>query len=200
MSNLNSDEFETIIELIVCVIFMAFGAWSMSRMVSNLSERVDVLEQVDKIQISSTEHEVEDPFYFTGYQAYMFGWHMDAMSYEDLHWVGGSVDENPPHMIDDDSDREHVGIGVIKDGEIMSQFYTWRNQMITGAGQGTTRSVKNTIASVVPPNLLKNLYRGKLDTFFHLELTGDYSISNDLGDDPNTGGKTFKWILIPRKK
>ncbi len=202
MGNINSDEFETMIELVLCVLFMSFGAWAMSRMVYNLSQRVDILDTPDKIEISERTHYAEDPFYFTAYQAYMFGWHMDELSYEDLYWVGGGLGGGSTHF-GDSSDR-YARIGVLQeDGEIMNQFYTWRNQMITGIGAGTNRSVKSAINSMGGgPAFYRGMwYAADGATYlYHLELTDKFTILNNLGSDPNTGGKSFKWVLVPRTK
>lgn len=205
MSHINGDEFDTIVELIIAVVFMCFGAWAMASMVANLSVRVNDLGiKRDKIEMTSSQHESEDPFYFTGYQAYMFAWHMDDMSYEKLAWVS-----NEDARLNS-NDKDHVELGILdKDGNMISQFYTWRNQMITGAGMGKDRSVKKVLNNTVNGNQsqLVQLYRGKLiktipggssgRLMYHLELTGDYTTGNDLGSDSNTGGKMYRWVMVP---
>lgn len=193
---------------------MTFGAFAMSRMVLNFTDRTEALQSVDKITISSSQHEAEDPFYYTGYQAYMFAWHMDEFSYEDLYWIGGSF----PHGLDkiDSTSDKHVRIGTLTPPdlngkrELMGQFYVWRNQMITGAGNGAERSVKKTVASLVPQSDLPFLYKGtykvadpstgaQLPLGFHLELTDEFQVTNDLEvNDYNAGGKIFKWMLVPK--
>lgn len=200
MGGLNTDEFETIFELIIAVILMSFGAWAMSRMVSNLSMRVNDLGlNQEKIEVTSTQHESEDPFYFTGYQAYMFAWHMEDLSYEPLAWVSDDTARL------NSSDKKHVEISVTDEyGKLITQFYTYRNQLITGAGLGKDRSVKKVMSTTVNNNQidLVNLYRGTYTVGskklrYHLELTGDYTTGNDLGNDLNTGGKRYRWVLVP---
>ena len=207
MNTLNEDEIDTILDLIVIVIFASFLLGSMVIMTQHMAKRVSIYTPTDKVVISSEEHERDDPMWFTGYQAYMFAWHMDEMSYEDLYWLGGTVGNTTVKT--DGTDTKHVKIGVLDDtGNLRSQFYVWRNQMITGVGNGAERSVKKTLDSIAPSSRLADLYRGTYSVAdgpvkFHLELTGDYTIKDDLdenGIDPNAGGKKFKWILIPRIK
>lgn len=213
-NELNSDEFETIFDLILCVIFMAFGVFAMVLMVKNLSTRVEILDRPDKIEVTHAQHITEDPYWFTGYQAYMFAWHMDELSYEPLSYIGGNAqvysatESNPvniPSVHTDDNSNKSVTLSV-KDssGNIIPQFLPWRNQMITGSGQGSSRSVKKSLASVASDNnvSLEGLYQGNVfasnkQLLFHLELTGDYKLNSDLGNDINSGGKTYQWVLAP---
>lgn len=206
MGDLNGDEFDTMFELILTIMFMAAGVFAISLMFRNLSDRVGVMERPDKITITGYTHYEEDPFYFTGYQAYMFAWHMDELSSQPLSWVGGTLDVNynSNQYIDDDNIK-HVTICTIDSvtGKPINQFYTWRNQMITGAGNGTERSVQKTLASIVSSTDIKSLYQGTVpantgqNIMFHLELTDKYTRNNNLGNDPNTGGKKFSWVLAP---
>lgn len=215
LGNLNAEEFDTIFELIITILFMSFGVFAISQMVDNLSARVEVSSNPDKIAITYSEHEAEDPFYFTGYQAYMFAWHMDETSYESLSYVGGKltseydiVDNNirSKQRLDDVSDNKCVTLSVIdENGDYITQFLTWRNQMITGQGLGANRSVMKTINSLTTSDAdLVKMYRGTLKDssgsrklYWHLSLTGDYTMSNDLGYSLNEGGKTFRWVLEP---
>lgn len=208
-SNLNTDEFETIFELILSVIFMMFGVFSIASMTRIMVKNTELSKTPDKIEITTTTHYAEDPFWFTGYQAYMFAWHMDELSQESLSYVGGNEVVTPPNTPTarlDGIDKNHVTLSVLQDdGTIMPQFLVWRNQMITGTGQGATRSVKNTLASITAGTSysLSDLYRGNIvrdskNLMFHLELTGEFSNTKDLGDSVNYGGKTFQWVLTPR--
>ncbi len=209
LGSLNSDEFETMFELVITIMFMAFGALAMSFMVKNMAERSALMNQPDKIEVEVGKVE-DDPFWFTGYQAYMFSWHMDELSYESLSWLGnGSYTEAKSSAHTDGSDTYHVNLGVVDEetGEIIKQFYPWRNQRITGVGPAGNLSVKKTIKSCAQSSesSLVSLYKGTLEVpgtggkhkMFHLELTDDYTISDDLGTNPNTGGKKFRWILAP---
>ena len=200
--NLNGDEFDTMFELIIAIIFLSFGVFSMSLMARNMSERAALNEEPDKIEMTMRDHEDTDPFYFTGYQAYMFSWHMDEMSDVPLSYVGGLNIPSTAHV--DGSDTNHVTLSV-KDnnGDTRSQFLVWRNQMITGQGYGATLNVKKTINSLTTgQDNLYQLYRGLYSNgtgkiAYHLELTDKYKLSDDLGSSLNYGGKKFEWVLAP---
>lgn len=201
---LNSDEFDSVFELIICILFMAFGILATSFMLKDMVANVEISGTPDKIEITSSTHYAEDPFWFTGYQAYMFSWHMDELSYESLSYVGGTIapwGQSAARL--DGTDNKHVTLCVLQpDGSVMPQFLVWRNQMITGAGNGATSSVKSTLASIVPSSNLRNLYTGNVHSggqtlLFHLELTDAYNNNNNLGNNVNYGGKTYKWVLAP---
>ena len=205
-NEINGDEFDSMFELIICIIFMAFGIWSTVMMIGKLAERVEIDRPSDKITVTASTHYAEDPFWFTGYQAYMFAWHMDELSYESLSYVGGHIDVNGgSNARIDGTDNAHVTLSVLQDdGSVMPQFLVWRNQMITGQGAGVNNNVKNTISSIVQgtSSTLESLYRGEIrnsgkELLFHLELTDAYSNNNDLGSNANYGGKTYQWVLAP---
>jgi hypothetical protein len=195
-------------ELIIIIIFMSFGIWATTLMVKDMAAHVELSNHPDKIAITSTIHYAEDPFWYTGYQAYMFSWHMDELSDESLSYVGGSMSTGMASARLDGTDNNHVTLSTLTTDSSgnttrITQFLTWRNQMITGTGNGSTKSVKKTLASLVSANQLSKLYRGTYLNSdgkalkFHLELTDSYSNNKDLGSSPTTGGKTFKWVLAP---
>lgn len=224
LGNLNSDEFDTIIELIIAIMFMSFGMVAIVLMLRNMNERVEIYDSPDKIEISTAMREVEDPFYFTPYQAYMFAWHMDEFSYESLSYVGcedeeaiktgytklanGQIQSN--QRLDGNSNNDEdiytVTLSVIdENGHIRNQFLTWRNRNITGLDD-TQKSVRKSINAFVKESddssetkkRYFNYYKGNT-VMYHLELTDAF-----LGK-PNTyiyemeeGGKKFKWVLTPR--
>lgn len=206
LGNINHDEFDTMFELVITMVFMAFGIFAMVSMVKNLSARVEINNAPDKIEVSYGEHVAEDPFYFTGYQAYMFAWHMDESSYESLSYVGGKVIPSEAYLdnsLSSDSQPKVTLSVTDTDGAVIPQFISWRNQMITGSGLGKDDSVKETINSVAPSKAtIDNIYKGDCvisgqQILWHLELTDDYLSTNDLGNSKLYGGKTFRWVLAP---
>lgn len=210
LGNINHDEFDSVIELIICVLFMSIGIFAMGNMLRILNNKVEVNNPTDKIAITRSTHEAEDPYYFTGFQAYMFSWHMDEYSYEPLTWLGGTTNGTTTSARTDGSDKNHVTISVLDDnGKINSHFLSQRNQYIVGVGKGSERSVKQTLTSIIGTsgnqNSVKQLYQGKYvlggkPLYLHLEKTGSYTLGNDLGSDANTGGKTYRWVLVPKTK
>lgn len=203
---LNGDEIESIIELILTVLIMSFGILATLLMSKYLNAKIELVEHEDKIAITSELHELNDPFYFTGYQAYMFGWHMDEMSTVALHWLSNNSSSTmsggkSPNRIDIPSD-DWVKISVLDDsGEYRSNFIVWRNRTIVGTGFAANKNVKKTIAALGDGYGLYNLYRGipqgTRTAMYHLELTGDYRQHDNLGPNLNTGGKSFSWVLAP---
>ena len=217
----NFDELDTIFELIIAVVFMSFGIFATSLMVQRMAAKVEVVENRDKIEISRTAYVDDDPFYFTGYQAYMFAWHMDEMSYVPLSYVGGNLTADYSTLPDgnirsnikiEQVNPKTITLGLLdENGDIRSQFITWRNQRITGGGIGETEaSVKSAIASVVNRNStnLNKLYRGMYDqpggghVMFHLELTDDYVANTEnvsvFGSSTILERrKVFRWVLAP---
>ena len=70
--NLDNDEFDALIDLVITVLFMAFGILATAFMCYYLSRRVEVSNQTDKVLYTRDNYEQADTYKFTGYQAYMF--------------------------------------------------------------------------------------------------------------------------------
>ena len=192
MGGLNNDEFDSVFELVITVLFMAFGIFATATSMQYLNSKIALIERSDKIKVTHELDEVQDPFYFTGYQAYMFAWHMDDLSEVDLTWCS---DESP---IDTNS-PSNVTIGVKDENDAYRQaFIAWRNRTIVGTGYATERNVKKVIARASGGNMY-NHYRG-LDgsTRYHLEFTGDYTTRRTQDLESHRPERKFKWILIPR--
>lgn len=215
LHNINSDEFDTIMELIIAILFMGFGLFAVMLMLRNMTARVEIYDKPDKIEVNVNNVDAQDPYWFTPYQAYMFAWHMDEFSYESLSYVCGRHPTdyvvNPGQItskqrLDVETKNDYtVTLSTIdENGELIRQFLTWRNRTITGQGTSAeTRSVKKSINSVLGSNPTKadtyKYYKGNYNNIkYHLELTGEFSNLNDLSDNPNTGGKEYKWVLTPR--
>ena len=92
--NLNSDEFDYIIELIAAVMFMAIGVVGIVFMVNQFNRQVQATPRVDKVRVSSIDQEDKDPFYFTAYQSYMFSYMMDGHDKTALYWFGDTIRED----------------------------------------------------------------------------------------------------------
>ena len=202
LGNINSDEFDTIMELFITILLMSFGLFA-------------VMLMLRKIEVNVNNKDAEDPYWFTPYQAYMFAWHMDEFSYESLSYVCGEYPTDYVNNSGQITSEQRLDVGtknkytvtlstIDENGELIKQFTTWRNRTITGQGTtGEVKSVKKSINSVLGNKPTKeniyNYYKGKYNKIlYHLELTGEFSELNDLGDDINTGGKKYKWILTPR--
>ena len=225
LGNLNSDEFDTIIELIVAIMFMSFGMVAIVLMLRNMNERVEIYDSPDKIEISAAMREVEDPFYFTPYQAYMFAWHMDEFSYESLSYVGCEDNTNintghttlPNGQIQSNQRLDISGVNKNKDiytitlsvidenGHVRNQFLTWRNRNITGI-DNTQKSVRKSINAFVDKSYDSSetkqryfdYYKGNT-VMYHLELTDAFlGKTNTYIYEKGEGGKKFKWVLTPR--
>lgn len=206
MGILNTDEFDTIMDLIIAILFMGFGMVAIVLMVTNLNKRIAIVDVPDKIEYRVSDREVLDPFYFTGYQAYMFAWHMDDLSYEPLCYVAWDNEVNQELcMIDGYENSGTVRLSVLDEsGQVRSQFIPWRNQFIVGTGLGEFNNVKDVMADLwmtafTGDTRVEEMYKnsGSNKIMWHLRLTDEHKEYNNLGDDPNTGGKTFEWILRP---
>ena len=209
MGGINSDELDTLMDLILTILFMAFGVYAIVSMYMNLNARMGVVDTPDKIEFRVSQKDALDPFYFTGYQAYMFAWHMDDLSYEKLSYVGWEDENNPTKLnkVDDNYADDTVTLSVLDDnGQVRGQFIPWRNQHIVGVGLGENCSVSSVIADIFTTTMsdernVEDMYRNIRgnNIKWHLELTDAHKEFYDLGDNPNTGGKTFEWILRPVK-
>lgn len=200
MGAMNDDEFDTLMDLIVMVMFMGFAFYSLVIMSQHMAKRVDLYTPIDKIIVDEEIHERDDPTWFTGYQAYMFAWHMDEMSDQSLSWVtynsGAKIDDN------NYSTDITMSKNKINDSSIASSFIPLRNRYIVGTGFAEGSNVRSVINNSAPHNLF-DLYRGKYynaegkSLMYHLLLTDKYTRYRTLGSDINAGGKEYSWVLEP---
>lgn len=163
--NLNSDEFDYIIELIAAVMFMAIGVVGIVFMVNQFNRQVQATPRVDKVRVSSIDQEDKDPFYFTAYQSYMFSYMMDGHDKTALYWFGDTIRENGSTTVGGDGNgsidegdfqpnrfpMDGRFIGLVP-AEMANGFIVVRNRAIIGSGEyggssGSTKgnSVKRTI-------------------------------------------------------
>lgn len=180
--NIGSDEFDTIFELFVSVLFMCFGIFAICMMIRVMNAKTEVILPKDKIEITASEHKANDPFYFTPYQAYMFGWVFDDSSEVPLTWLGAAnstvkyrVDDSynilvDPDVLDQNESNKDLNYTIISsvdgNGNAIEGFATWKLQMISGSGNANNmayyHNIRKTIKSVVsgPSNNLHKLYAG----------------------------------------
>lgn len=201
-----TEEFEAIVELIIGIIFMSFCVFATAFMVKTIAPRTSISYGSDKLTTLSS-YNVKDPMYFTGYQAYMFSWHMDTISEEPVMWLATDTTMHNPGLGNDaDADNcatgdEHVIISVrdMDTGEFRNSFINWRNRHITGSllssGQPSVQSVVNKCTdffSISQPRYLWSGTSSASNCRFHLE----YSNSNMEASD-YTGRKDSIWQLTP---
>ena len=90
-TQLGSDEFSVLIELIITIFFMTIGALYTGVMVTRMNTFAELTYDKDKIDITNAEHIAHDPYYMTGYGAIMLGWVYDNQSEVPVSWLGRSV-------------------------------------------------------------------------------------------------------------
>lgn len=203
-----TEELETIIELIVCILFMSFCIFATSYMVKVISPRTVISYKSDKL-VELSSYDVNDPSYLTGYQAYMMAWHMDNISTEPVMWLSTTTtSHNPGTGNDADTDNcvtknEHVILSSLDmdTGEYRNNFIIWRNKHITGAGLNGNPSVQKMINDAADTTF--NLNTGDVrfiwsgtgiasDYRFRLEHT--YS---NMESASGSGRKDSIWQLTP---
>lgn len=200
---LNSDEFDAIMDLIITVLFMAFGILATAFMCYYLSRRVEASTETDKVVYTYENYQQANTYSFTGYQAYMMAWCMDELSYVPLYYIGGehnlimSGSDLSSVNTDDENSDKWLRLCTLDDsGNVRPQFIPYRNRLIVGTGDLANTSVKALINMAAGVDA-KAHYRGTNKIRYKLSLTDKYKTVNNLGTNPNTGGKTFQWILKP---
>ena len=175
LNEIDSNEADFILELILAVVFMSIGIFGIILTVRAMTARVELTPRVDKVQVTDSTIRENNPFDFTGYQAYMFAWHMDGLSDTGVMWTAGydymDVATTLPSGI------VSKQAAVINPSTNRSNFITYRNQIITGTRLGKDHGVANML-SVIAGNdntKLVNLYRGLNDSGkFILKPTDDH--------------------------
>lgn len=163
-NHLNSEEFDWLMEIIMAVTFMIIGIIGVVHMVTTLQEQTAVTTRVDKVHVNSNSIEEDNPFVFTGYQAYMFAWMMDGHDSTELHWFS----EEGLSVQDTRIEGAHFsGSGCyvsIDPGTNRSGFIVKRNRAIVGSNEYENYSVKKALSESVDndsANLCK-MYKGTL--------------------------------------
>lgn len=203
-----TEELETIIELIVAIIFMSFCIFATAYMVKVISPRTAISYESNKL-VELSSYDVSDPNYFTGYQAYMMSWHMDNISTQSVMWLSNaSTSHNPGTGDDADTDTctstdSHVILSSIDRDtkDYRNNFIVWRNKHITGAGLNGKPSVQKMINDAADITFGLNsgdvrfLWSGTspADSYrFKLEHT--YS---NMESNASSGRKDSIWQLTP---
>ena len=88
-NDLDNEEVDFIVELVIVAIFMAVCIFGTISTVYALSKRVDYTPRVDKVQYTASSMKENNPYEFTGYQAYMIAWHMDGLDDNTIIWTAG---------------------------------------------------------------------------------------------------------------
>lgn len=148
---IDSNEFDHVIEMILAVFFMFIGAVGISVFVSTLYARVDLEPRVDKVQVTRADYYGENyPFKYTGFQAYMFAWMMDGSTDDSLAWIGNPKTvmyspSSPPTWVGTADNGAFIRLEVT---ESPAAFRVARNRAIIGVEEYTNSNVRNTIKSM----------------------------------------------------
>lgn len=193
--SLNTDELDTIIELVIAVIFMSFCLFATVLMIRSMDIRTQFKPRVDKVEMTYAALQDTAPFDFTGYQAYMFSWMMDGNTDTDLLWAASS------NELDSDSSQLCT---AIEPSKVSNGFVTYRNRVITG--DNINESVQSVLYRLGGNNrdAVVNIYKGLSgdDKMFHLELTDKHVGGYDNIMEPNGFSifeerKIYRWTLHP---
>lgn len=220
-SDLGSDEFDTIFELILTIIFTSFGLFALFQMINVMNTKIELFQQKDKIEVVSRDHQVEDPYWFTAYEAYMIGIVYDEDTNTTVTWLGKddsgtkyvsnsnnkynlSVISTVDSMLDKRNEKyNYTVINICYDnGERIEGFDTWKQKQCFNAK--TNHCLARTIASVGDTQN-DEFFAGKYTVvdkpvMYHLEFTPKY---NAIVENVAPLGITLekrrnsKWVLIP---
>lgn len=216
-SSMGWEEADSIIELVLMVLFLVVLVTAMAYMVPKMAGYTRIYHTTDKIETIPDAASQNDPFYLTGYQAYMMGWVMSTDANVTLTWLGTASQggDIPTRSRTDGTNDNHATISTVdENGEFQNNFYLKRNQTISGGSHFGGVSVKDAIRSVVHDVTtdITPLYRGTYERSdslgntgkvrFHLELTDDYTDESE--EVYSHGGtvlverrKVFQWVLAP---
>ena len=192
-----ADEPDTLIELIVAVFFMGICAVAIGLMSMRMVEYGKYSHNKDKLETVADASSVEEPFYYTGYQAYMFAWMMDPYSYTSLSWL-----DDPTSRTDGTSGSVTIGV-LDESGTPRANFMAWRNQTITGGAIAPVRNVHAIVRSAGDSTGNRhNFYAGTTSLKYHLVFTGDYTINKvptyaHIDHTLIERSKVYTWVLVP---
>ena len=163
LGEVDSEEFDHILELIVAILFMAFGITATILMIRVMDAKTQIVSRVDKVEVSYLDIEDNNPFKFTGYEAYMFGWMIDTTSDTAITWTNGDLSGNIYATID-----------PIKQS---SNFITVRNNTIR-------TEVANSLASGFSDiNDQIAVWKGDTDDYYELVYTNEYKNIEEEGTE-----------------
>ena len=187
------EEFETIFELIMSVMFMAFCVFATAYFMANVTPRIRISYDNDKITSLSTVY-AEDPNYLNAYQAYMLAWHMDTISEEQLMYLTDTTKVHQPSAYNHGNDTETDDCANAEDHVILSSAFTnWRSRYVTGAtlptGKPYVASILNTVRG---SDSARDFWSGISSKKFYLEHT-----YTNMGNRTSSDGKEAIWQLTP---
>lgn len=197
--NLGEDTVDSFLELIMAVFFIIFLCFATGQMIISMQKFTTHYHHSDKIEVHVNSDNIdENPFTYTGYQAYMFAWMMDPYSDVSLSWLATK------NMKLDDDTNTHITISTIDDhGASHGSFMAYRNQLITGGTMSPDASVRSLIRGVHPDevNALYASDKAKCGHYFQLEF-GDFSRYptvdyDEKGEKIVDERKVYSWVLYP---
>ena len=163
LGEVDSEEFDHILELIVAVMFMAFGITATIFMIRVMDAKTQIVSRVDKVEVSYLDIEDNNPFKFTGYEAYMFGWMIDTTTDTAITWTNGDLSGN-----------SYATIDPIKQS---SNFITVRNNTIR-------TEVANTLAAgFINISDQIAVWKGDTTAYYALLYTNDYKNIEEEGTE-----------------
>ncbi len=148
--------FDSLIELIVAMLFCTVGLINLQYQIRQMSDATDAYLNHDKVVI--TEADTADPFVMNAYQVYMLGYTIDNY---------GPTDKSGVLFADSSAGGATVSISP----DTFHHSCTVRNRMISGKDS-------NSVASIIKQGVVTSLsehYRGLDGTSYRLELCDDYS-------------------------
>lgn len=167
-TQLGSDEFSVLIELIITIFFMTIGALYTGVMVTRMNTFAELTYDKDKIDITNAEHITHDPYYMTGYGAIMLGWVYDNQSEVPVSWLGRSnsngygpdtsntyiSDMQIPDSIDamneNNASINYVTLSSVhKDGSPMENFKSQKPQIIAGSSHKSSIGYYHNVLSTI---------------------------------------------------
>lgn len=200
MGTLDGDEVDSFYELIGAVVLMLFCAFAIGYMGSKMSSLINRYHHTDKIETTANAADINSPMVFTGYQAYMIAWMMDPYSDVSVTWMSDVAART------DGNDTRHITISTLdEDGNVISDFTPYRNQLITGGHLAPTVNVKSVLRKVFPSNV-HAMYAhdtSKCEVLFKLTFTGDYTTNTTPYYAPDGSTifdrrKEYTWIILPK--
>lgn len=196
-TDIGTDEFDSILELIIIVMFFSFSLFATNYMLDKLTIRADAHLLSDKVTTRIDITDLENPYQMTGYGAYMTAWIMSG----DVDTKLGFVNDNAVSL--DADDANYVLITTRTDtGARRSNFSSYLSRLVTGrnGAMEEKRSVKKVFKSFTTtrPISVQDVYKSML---FTLELTDGYVfdeevVTNDFGNVVERK-KVHIWTMLP---
>lgn len=165
-NNVIGTSFDSLIELLVALMFCAIGLVNFFTQVRNISLITEKYLNYDKVSVMETDE--IDPFIMTAYQVYMLGYTIDNY---------GPREKSGVMFVDDSAGVLSIQISP----ETFHHSYTVRNRMISSK---TSTSVA-AILEKGAPAALSDHYRGFSNVWYKLTLCDEFvsEYSNIMSDN-----------------